>query len=103
MGERDDLVVARKDHLMLADNGAAAHGVNANLAFFALFALCVAIVHILRFAVAHGSKRIGKHQSRAARRINLLVVVLFDDLNVELVAEHLCRLFCKLQHQVNAE
>ena len=103
MGERDDLVVARKDHFMLADNGAAAHGVNANLALFALFALCVAIVHILRFAVAHGSKRIGKHQSRAARRINLLIVVLFDDLNVELVAEHLCRLFCKLQHQVNAE
>ena len=103
MGERDDLVVARKDHLMLADNGAAAHGVNANLALFALFALCVAIVHVLRFTVAHGSKRIGKQQSRAARRVNLLIVVLFDDLNIELVAEHLCRLFCKLQHQVNAE
>ena len=103
MRERDHLVIAGENDLVLADDRAAADGVQADLALPALFPLGVAVVHILRFAVAHAGDGVGQHERRAARRVNLLVVVLLDDLDVELAAEYLGRLFRKLDQKVDAE
>ena len=103
MGERDDLVVAGKNDFVLADDRATAYGVQADLAFFALFALRMAVVDVLGFAVAHRGDGVGQHERRAARRVDFLVVVLFDDLDVKLVAEHLRGLFGKLDQKIDAE
>src|SRR3546814_8124129 len=41
--------------------------------------------------------RLAHHQRRAARRIDLVAVMRFDDLDVEVVAERTCRIFKQLQ------
>ena len=72
----------------------------ARRAFLALRRAVGLVVDRLR---KNGGDLVGDHQSRAARRVELLVVMRFDDLDVETGVEDLGRFFRQFGDQVDAD
>ena len=103
MLDLDDLVAAAEQHAVLADDRAAADSGNADLVRRTLFAALVAVVDIFSLVGQGGGNCVCEHDRRAGRRVELLIVVLLDDLNVVLVAENGSRLLEQLAHQVDAD
>ena len=92
--EFEALADAAKDHGVLADYVAGAHGEQRDFFVAALADDASAAVDgdFSKIAVERTCDRTSKCQRRAARRIFLEAMVRFDDLDVVIVAEHLCRL-----------
>ena len=104
MGERDDLVLARKDHVMVANDGAGADRGDADLLLRALLPPRGAVKNVLVVPACRLIDRIREGKRRAARGIELLVVVLLHDLAVKARREELgCRLLQDLLDQVDAD
>ena len=58
-----DLVVTREDDLVLTDNGAAANGMDTDLAVLSSLAVCVTVIDVL-CAANLVIDRVGDHQRR---------------------------------------
>ena len=88
---------------MLAHDAAAAHSVNADLCRFTFAPLGVPVIYIVVGNRGRAAKLICNHQRRAAGRIQLVMVMLFDDLYVEICPQHSVGLFGKLDEQIDAQ
>ena len=103
MGERDDLVVARKDHLMLADNGAAAHG-GMPISLFSRFLRCAWRSYI--YCVSPSRTEASASASIKAVPLGASIFWLWCFSTISMSnwsPSTFAAFFCKLQHQVNAE
>lgn len=99
----EHLVVPGEDDLVLAHDGAAADGGDAYLLATPGLADAVALKDVLGLVGQGGGCGVGQHQGRAARRVHLAAVVLFDDLDVEALAEHGGSALHELHHKVDAQ
>ena len=86
---------------MLAHNAAAADRADAQLLCAALLADLRAVIDVLIFAARLGVDGVGDHQRCAAWRVQLVVMVLLDDLNVKLAAQDLRGLAGQLDQHVD--
>src|SRR3546814_4784138 len=94
VADLDAFAVAKKHHGVISDDIAAADRLEADRLAIACTGVAVALVNrafgeIAADAACH---RLAHHQRRAARRIDLVAVMRFDDLDVEVVAERTCRI-----------
>ena len=94
MLELHDLIHTCEDHLMLADDVAAAHGTDADLMRIPLLSALAAVI-LVRVCISECLIHTVCHRKRRpARCIDFAVVMLLDDLNVKACrSERLCRLF----------
>ena len=88
---------------MFADDGAAAHGVNAQLVSFPAVLRLVPAVGVGERIVAHGIDLVRESEGGAAGGVQLVVVVGLDDLDVIVLAEELRRILCKIGEQIDAD
>ena len=102
MRDADDLVRACEDYFVLSDDRSAANRVNTYLTLLARLAHAVAVVDIFALFALVGN-RICDHKSRSARRVELFVVVLLDDLDIEINAERASRLASEIYEQIYAD
>ena len=102
MGDGDNLVVTEEIHLMLARDGSAAHGVDADLLTAAALGLGVAAEYIFLVRQADLLHCVCNQQRSAGGRVYLGVVVLFDDLDIELRQSD-GGLAHEVEHHVDAE
>ena len=84
----NDFFGSRKDHAVFADNGAAADRMYAEFFLPAFFHVTVTIVNVVELVIECIVQGIGNHQRGTGRRVELLVVVGFDDFDVEVRVEH---------------
>ena len=82
---------------MVARNVAAADGLNADLARLALAIAARAAALIMVYPTHRVIHAVSQEQRRAARCVDLAVVVLFQNLDVRLIAEELSRLLAELK------
>ena len=99
----DQLVVSGKNNLMLAHDGPAPDGGDADFFFLPGAADAVAFKHVLRLVAAAPRRRVGDHQGRPGGRVYLPAVVPLHDLNVAAVPQHGGGLFDQLQQYVDAQ
>ena len=95
------LVSACEDDLVLADDASASDRVYADLLRLTRLANAVAVVDIFAL-LSLVSNRVCYHQRRAAGSVKLLVVVLFNYLNIKIRAERASRLLCEVDDEVDA-
>ena len=88
---------------MLADDGAAAHGVDADLVCFPAVLDLVPAVGVDEGIVADGIDLVRESERGAAGGVQLAVVVGLHDLDVIVLAEELRRLFCEVPEQIHPE
>ena len=103
MGKGNHFIVAGKNHIVFANNRATTDGVHADFVLFPLHAASMAVIDIVIAIVFHFIDGICQHDCRAARCINFLIVVLFHDFNVKLVAQNGSCPLCQFDQQVNAQ
>ena len=103
VGDLDDLVRTAEDDFVLADDGAGTDRVDADLVDRAFLALRRAVGLVVDRLRKNGGDLVGDHQSCAAGRVELLVVMRFDDLDVETGVEDLGRFFRQFGDQVDAD
>ena len=105
MGQLDALVRAGEDHAVLARDVAAAQRREADVARFARAGVAVApaLALLLEVDLAALCGGLAEQQRGAGGRIDLLVVMHLDDLDVELVAERRRDLSCHHREQIDAE
>ena len=92
--QSNDLVPAGKDDLMLAYNGAASYSMNADLITGARITLGEHVIlelHRMIDLLAHG---VCQHQCSAAGRVDLLIMVLFHNLNIKVRSQYIDRFLC---------
>ncbi len=91
MRELDAFAVAGEDDRVIADDIAAAQSRETDRARLALAGNTVADIHAVAGEVAseRGRCRLAEHQRRARRRVDLVPVMHFDDLDIVVVAEAL--------------
>ena len=83
-----------KDDLMLAYNGAASYRMNADLVPGALFALGVPVIFVLHGVVDFLAHGVCQHQCCAAGSVDLLIMVLFHNLNIKVRSQYIDRFLC---------
>ena len=83
--ELDALGGAGKDHAVFADHAAAAQIRKTDIAGMARAGIAVAAAHriLVEIDAAAFRRRAAKHQCRAGRRVDLLVVMHFENFDVE--------------------
>jgi len=95
--------MAGKQNFVLPHDGTAADGMNADLRFGTLFTLRMAVVNIFRRLSHTPGNRIRNHQRGAARGVDFLVVVLFNDFHVESVPKNGFGHFCQSDQQIDSQ
>ena len=83
MLEGNDLIGACEDDVMVSDDGTATDSGNADFAGIPLFALLTSVVYILVDAVGGLIDGVCQGQGGAAGSIQLLVVMLFYNLDIK--------------------
>jgi len=89
VADLDRLLRAGEQHGVLADDRAATHSVDAQLAGLSFLANLAAVRHRVQGAVERLVQLVGDHQGGAGWCVDFLVVVGFDDLNVKAGVEQL--------------
>ena len=94
-----------EDHAVLADHGAAAQAGKADVAGLARAGLAIAAARRMRREIdaAAFRRRAAEHQRGAGRRVDLLVVMHLEDLDVEAVIERLRHALGQRRQQIDAE
>ena len=103
MADGNQFVPTGEENLMLADDRTAAHSMDANLVFIPLGAFGMAVEFIVRLLLELPGNRVRQHQRGAAGRINLLIMMLFDDLNIKGISQYPGRFLSKLSQQADSD
>ena len=103
MFDLHNLVMAGKDDFMLAHDGAAPDGGDANLFFVPGAVDGAALKHIFRLMAAALGCRVSDHQGGAAGGVHFPAVVALHDLNVIAVSQNRGRLLNQFQQYIDAK
>ena len=103
--KRDAFVRTGKDHAVIADNGAAPQRSKADIAGPSRSGKAIAAARraLLERDLAAGGSGLAKHQGRTRRRIDLGLVVHFQDLDVEVFVQRLRHALHQRRQQIDAE
>ena len=102
MLESDHFIWTAEQHFVITHDAAATHGADTDLLRVALLTDGGTIIHIVIFAIILLVDGISQHQCSAAGSIQLVVVVLFHDLNVVIRAQNRRSALAQLRQHIDA-